>query len=117
MDFATTIDFASAARTLSRAARRTGLVAPSYRCPPRLVGVDRSIRRRAGAADVVSVRVGGRPRAAMFADMIEGVVVANGLRPPHADRVRAELWASVGSLVASNDVDVTTPGMQVAGAA
>ncbi len=120
MEFATTIDFASAARTLSRAARRTGLVAPSYRCPPRLVGVDRSIRRRTGASDVVSVRVGGRPCAAMLADMIEGVVVVNGLRPPHADRVRAELWASVGSLLIPSELDTATvpvPMLPIAGAA
>jgi hypothetical protein len=40
----------------------------------------------------VSIRVKGRPREAVVADMIEGVVVANGLRPPEADRVRNELW-------------------------
>ena len=71
------------------------LVAPSFRCPPRLVGVDRSIRRRGGSAGsdpVVSIRVKGRPREAVIADMIEGVVVANGLAPPDADRVRNELW-------------------------
>ena len=50
-------------------------------------------RRRRGA--VVSVRVAGRPVAAMVADMIEGVVVANALVAPHADRVRAELWEAV----------------------
>jgi hypothetical protein len=101
MEPATTIDFASAARTLTREARRQGLVAPSYRCPPRIVGLDRSIRRRpgVGAGAVVSVRVNGRPRAAMVADMIEGVVVANSLRAPHADRLRAELWSAVGRLV------------------
>ena len=101
MEPATTIDFASAARTLTREARRRGLVVPSYRCPPRIVGLDRSIRRRpgVGAGAVVSVRVNGRPRAAMVADMIEGVVVANSLRAPHADRLRSELWSAVGSLL------------------
>jgi len=29
---------------------------------------------------------------AVLADMIDGVVVANRLRPPEADRVRAALW-------------------------
>lgn len=86
-----TVDFASAARTLTREARRRGLLAPSFRCPPRLVGVDRSIRRRTNGA-VVSVRLRGRPEAAVLADMVEGVVVANGLGPPQADRLRAELW-------------------------
>ena len=92
---ATTVEFAAAARTLAREARRHGLVAPGFRCPPRLVGVDRSIRRRADGA-VVSVMVRGRPLVAVLADMIEGVVVANRLAAPLADRVRAELWDALG---------------------
>ena len=88
-----TADFADAARTLTREARRHGLVGPSYRCPPRLVGVDRTIRRRPEGA-IVSVRVRGRPWPAVLADMIEGVVVANGLTPPQSDRLRTELWAA-----------------------
>ncbi len=100
MEFASTVEFAAAARTLSRAAVRRGLVAPSFRCPPRLVGVDRTIRRRAGrgsraAPAVVSVRVRDRPREAVLGDMIEGVVVANGLVAPDSDRTRTELWSVV----------------------
>ncbi len=101
---ATTVDFASAARTLTRAARQAGLVGPSFRCPPRLVGVDRSIRRRPDGA-IVSVRVRGRPWMAVLSDMIEGVVVANGLEPPRSDRLRAELWAACGVAVSSADGD------------
>jgi len=41
----------------------------------------------------VAIRVRGRPVMAVLADMIEGVVVANRLRPPRSDRVRTELWA------------------------
>jgi hypothetical protein len=92
MEFASTVDFAQAARTISRSARRLGLEAPSYRCPPRLVGADRTLRRRPNGC-VVSVRVKGRPRVAVLADMIEGVVAANRLVTPHADRVRMDLWA------------------------
>jgi hypothetical protein len=92
---ASTVDFASTARTLTREARRQGLVGPSFRCPPRLVGVDRSIRRR-GKGVIVSVRLRGRPWVAVLADMIEGTVVANQLDPPHADRLRAELWSLCG---------------------
>ena len=94
MESATTVEFAAAARTLTREARRRGLVGPSYRCPPRLVGVDRSIRRRPDGA-VVSIRLHDRPRGAVIADMIEGVIVANGLRPPAADRIRTELWVAL----------------------
>ena len=92
---ATTVDFASAARTLTREARRRGLVGPSFRCPPRLVGVDRTLRRRADGA-IVSVRLRGRPWIAVLADMIEGVVVANRLAPPQSDRLRADLWLLCG---------------------
>ena len=92
-----TVDFAGAARALTRAARRMGLVGPSYRCPPRLVGVDRTIRRRPDGA-IVAVRLRGRPFAAVLADMIEGVVVTNGLQPPRADRVRADLWRECGAV-------------------
>ena len=92
MEFASTVDFAHAARTLSRAARSLGLDAPSFRCPPRLVGIERSIRRRPRGG-VVSIRVKNRPLAAVLADMIEGVVVANRLAPPHADGVRTDLWS------------------------
>ncbi len=94
MESATTVEFAATARTLTRAARRAGLIGPSYRCPPRLVGVDRTIRRRPDGA-VVSIRLQGRPRGAVIADMIEGVVVCNELRPPAADRVRTELWSAI----------------------
>lgn len=92
----TTAEFAAAARMIARVARRRGLVGPSFRCPPRLVGVDRTIRRRGDGA-VVSVRVRGRPWPAVLADMIEGVVVANGLAPPQSDRLRTELWEACGA--------------------
>jgi hypothetical protein len=94
MEPSITTRFAHAARALADEARRRGLVAPSYRCPPRLVGADRSLRRRPGGA-VVAVRIRGRPWPAVLADMIEGVIAANGLTPPLATRVRTELWELV----------------------
>ena len=42
---ASTLDFAQVARVLGREARARGLHAPGFRCPPRIVGVDRSLRR------------------------------------------------------------------------
>jgi hypothetical protein len=93
----TSLDFAHAARVLGREARRRGLVAPSFRCPPRIVGVDRSLRRYPAGA-VVAVQLKGRPWMAVLGDMIEGVVVANRLQPPHADRLRNELWKVVAGL-------------------
>ena len=103
MEIASSIDFAEAARLLGRAARRRGLVAPGFRSPPRVVGADRTIRRRGGAA-VVSVRVRDRPVPAVLADMIEGIVVANDLVTPDADRVRSELW---GVIVTNNRSEAT----------
>ena len=96
MESSSAARFAHAARTLSREAKRRGLVAPSFRCPPRLVGVDRSLRRRPGGG-VVAVRVRGRSWPAVLADMIEGVVVVNELSPPQATRARTELWDAVAA--------------------
>lgn len=87
--------FAHAARQLATEARRRGLLAPGFRSPPRLVGVDRSIRRHPSGA-AVAVRVRNRPWVAVAADMIEGVVAANRLAPPRSDRLRAELWTALG---------------------
>lgn len=95
---ATTADFAAAARRLSIEARRHRLRVPSYRSPPRLVGVDRTIRRRHDGGAVVAVRVRGRPLVAVLGDMIEGVVVANRLTPPASDRARTELWRVLDDL-------------------
>ena len=46
---------------------------------------------------------------AVVADMIEGVVVANRLHPPVADRLRRELWDVVSSpqLALSAPIDIT----------
>lgn len=93
---ASTLDFAQVARVLGREARARGLQAPGFRCPPRIVGVDRTLRRSDDHV-TVAVRVKGRPLVAVVADMIEGVVVANRLVPPVADRLRRELWDVISS--------------------
>ncbi|MCU0311345.1 MAG: hypothetical protein MUE36_10425 [Acidimicrobiales bacterium] len=92
---ASSVRFAAAARTLGRAARRRGLQVPGFRSPPRLRDADRSLRRSASGSATVSVRLKGRPWAAVLADMIEGVVAANGLVGPTADAARTALWAAV----------------------
>lgn len=98
------LDFAHAAKVLGREARRRGLVAPSFRCPPRVVGVARTLRRFEGGGAVVAVQLKGRPWVAVLGDMIEGVVVANSLQPPHADALRDELWSAVDTVVPSGRV-------------
>ena len=89
------IRFAVAAKAISDEARAAGLVVPGFRSPPRLTGVDRSLRRRPGAAPAVAVRVNGRPIDTVVADMVEGVLAANGLRD--RDDLRALLLAAVAA--------------------
>jgi hypothetical protein len=85
-----TLRFASAARQLGAAARAAGLVVPAFRCPPRVAGVSRTIRRYPGGA-VISVQLRGRPFPDVAADMVEGVLVVNRLRGEAATRMRAAL--------------------------
>lgn len=92
---ATSFRFATAARALATAARRSGLDAPAFRSPPRLHGATRSLRRRPDGGATIAVTLRGRPWAAVLADMVEGVVAANDLSGVDADRVRTELWQAV----------------------
>lgn len=86
--------FARTVQALSAVARARQLTVPGFRSPPRLVGVQRSIKRGPGAP-TVAVVLRGRPWAAVQADMIEGVVVANALASPAADRAREALWEAL----------------------
>ena len=90
-----------------------GLLAPSFRTPPRIAGCNRTLTRYSDFV-LVSVRGRGRSWEAVLADMIEGVVRANDLSALDADRVRNELWrqlpveASLG--VEASKPDIETPG-------
>ncbi len=90
------VRFAEVGRVLSAAAREGGLEAPTFRSPPRILHVDRTLRRRpGGGAPTVAVRLGGRPFAAVVADMVEGVLAANELSDVEAARWRRDLWSAV----------------------
>ena len=89
-----TMRFAEAARALGRAARLRDLEVPTFRSPPGLAGIQRSIRRR-GRAATISVVLRGRPWQAVLADMIEGIIVANRLPSSRSDTVRRALWLAV----------------------
>ena len=91
---ATSLQFANAARSLGHAARLRDLVVPGFRAPPGIEGVQRTLRRRRGVPSI-AVRLKGRPWSAVVADMIEGVIVANGLAGVRADRARSALWLAV----------------------
>lgn len=90
----TSIRFAGAARDLGRAARLCGLTPPAFTSPPRLDGYSRTIRRRPNGS-TVSIVIRNRPWSAVLSDMIEGIIVANGLDRARADTVRTALWLSV----------------------
>jgi hypothetical protein len=98
MEMATTLQFADAARSLARSCQMLGLACPSFRSPPRLLGVDRSIQRRTSSV-VVAIRLHTRPLAAVLADMIDGVVAANHLAGRAAEDARRHLWDAVGHQV------------------
>lgn len=87
----TSLRFARLARSLGQAAVAQGLRAPTFRSPPRIPDVSRSIVRR-GPAVTVAVALRDRPWPAVVADMVEGVVAANRLTGVRADHVRAGLW-------------------------
>ena len=88
--------FAGAARAIAGAAGALGLVVPGFVSPPRLAGVDRSLRRRPGAAPpAVAVRRTGRALDVVVADMVEGVVVANSLSGAAAEHARRRMLAAV----------------------
>ncbi len=95
----TSIRFAAAARDLTRAARLCGLTAPRFKSPPRLGGYSRTIRRQPSGI-TVAIALRERPWAAVLADMIEGVVVGNGLSGVKADQVRRALWLAVDTPLA-----------------
>ena len=102
------LQFVELARSLSQAARLRGLMAPAFSSPPARADLDRSIRRRAGSP-LVAVRLAGRPLNAVAADMIEGVVVANRLAGPRADRVRSALWLAVDTERLAVDGELRAP--------
>ena len=103
--------FADAARRLGAATRAGGLVVPAFRCPPRVPGATRTIRRYPGGS-VVSVTLRGRARDEVAADMVEGVIVVNRLEGEAALRFRTALLEATGAHPqppAPSDVPSTPP--------
>jgi hypothetical protein len=88
--------FADAAKRLGAATRAADLVVPAFRCPPRVEGVLRTVRRYPGGA-VVSVVIRDRPWDEVAGDMVEGVVVVNRLEGEAALRMRTTLLESLGA--------------------
>jgi hypothetical protein len=95
--------FAEAARTLGAAARSAGLEVPAFRCPPRIAGAARTIRRYPGGT-VVSVSIRGRPFEHALADMVEGVLVANRIDTAARPDLRALLHEALAPAAAAHGV-------------
>jgi len=91
---APSVRFAVVARLVSETARARGLRVPAFKCPPRISGAHRTVKR-VGRDVVVAVQVKGRPFAAVIADLVEGVVVTNKLSGVDAGRARAILWEAL----------------------
>lgn len=96
------LHLAQAVRALGPVARRLGLTVPGFRSPPRLSGASRTIRRHQSGSSTVAVVMRGRPWPAVLADLVEGIIVANGVAGTEAARARRELWA----VVAPADADM-----------
>ncbi len=79
---------------MGAAARAAGLMVPAFRCPPRLTGARRTLRRYPGGA-VVAVQLKGRPFTDVAADMVEGVLVVNRLEGDATARMRPVLAEAV----------------------
>jgi hypothetical protein len=88
------VGFAQTARALAAATRAAGLAVPAFRTPPKRPDAVRTIRKLPGGT-VVAVRVRGRSHTDVVADMVEGVVQANGLTGEAAARFRTSLLATV----------------------
>jgi hypothetical protein len=86
--------FSQSARRLGAAARAAGLAVPAFRCPPRVAGAVRTIRRYPGGA-VIAVRLKGRPFEEVASDMVEGVLVVNRLDETAAGRMRPVLTEAI----------------------
>ena len=79
------------ARRVAAEARDLGLAVPGFRTPPRLPGAVRSVRRTPGGA-LVAVAWRDRPPSAVLADLVDGLVLVNGLAGAEAAACRRRLW-------------------------
>lgn len=96
-----TAQFSSTVGLLAEEVRRTGLEMPGFRSPPRLPGVNRSIRRLPAGSSVVAVTLRGRSADDVVADMIEGIVACNHLEGPQAEMIRDRLYGAVSLTAAA----------------
>ena len=95
MQVVAALEFADLVHVVNDCARKAGLIVPTWQSPPRIAGVDRSIRRREGLPATVAVRFKDRQPVAVILDMTEGLIAANNLDPtaPATLATRSEIVA------------------------
>lgn len=106
---ASAADFSESVRLVLAVARRLDLDTPVFRSPPRTADLDRTIQRR-GNSTVIAIRREGRPLAAVQADIVEGVVVANYLDPEGANEFRRLSWSAMDSQSALGSISGDSSG-------
>ncbi|MDP7066510.1 MAG: hypothetical protein QF637_02690 [Acidimicrobiales bacterium] len=91
IDSAPSVRFSMVAKTIGRLGAQVGFTVPGFRSPPRSGEIDRTLRKD-GSGSIVAVRIKDRQFEAVVADMIEGVVVCNGLSAERSSELRNLLW-------------------------
>ncbi len=91
---ATAVSFASIGHVLSDEAAMLGVSAPSFRSPPRIPGVRRSVTRNRDGSVTVAVLLRQRPMTAVIADMIDGLVMTAALVPTDSRTLYDRLWGA-----------------------
>ncbi len=90
------------ARRLSAQCHQVGLTAPGFRSPPRSPEVSRTFKRFPDGSVIVAIRLHGRHRNEVLGDMIDGILMVNGLRAGRAEKMRTTLqWAVTSQLPAA----------------
>jgi hypothetical protein len=95
VDESSVVSFWELARQVVLEAGRHGLATPGFRSPPRLQGASRTLRRYPSGHCLVSVERRGRAADDVLADMVDGVLAANGLRGSEVERWRAQLMEAL----------------------
>ena len=91
MQSCSALAFGELSRLVAGECRRRGLVVPSFRSPPRRRDATRTVRRYPNGQWMVSVLCRGRAEADVVADMVDGVLVVNGLEGTAAEGWRTTL--------------------------
>jgi hypothetical protein len=95
MQYVSAVEFSALARSLTMGAKRAGLRSPGFRTPPVDRTRKRTVKRYADGTAMVAVVIHARPWLEVTEDMIEGIIVANGLSGNVAKAARRTLWRSV----------------------